>query len=82
MIGGSDNDLMDGNLESDQILGSTGDDILLDGELEGSSYNVLIAGPGNDVLWPRNDPVGQDLSWCGAGTDIAHVDRADVMVGC
>jgi hypothetical protein len=37
MIGGSDNDLMDGNLESDQILGGTGDDILLDGEREGGA---------------------------------------------
>ena len=42
----------------------------------------VVGGPGNDVLWPRNDPAGQDLTLCGAGTDIAYVDRADVIVGC
>jgi Ca2+-binding RTX toxin-like protein len=82
LIGGSDNDLMDGNLGSDQILSGAGDDILLDGEQAGGSYDVLIGDAGNDVLWPRNKPGGKDLTLCGAGRDIAHVDRADVVIGC
>jgi hemolysin type calcium-binding protein len=79
MIGGSDNDLMDGNLGSDQILSGTGDDILV---TSGGGSAVFIGGTGNDVLWPRNEPASQDLTLCGAGTDVAHVDEVDVVVGC
>jgi Ca2+-binding RTX toxin-like protein len=82
MIGGSDNDMLRPNMGSDRIVGGSGDDILTDGENAGGSYDILKGGPGNDVLYPLNDPARQDLSVCGAGTDVAPVDRADVVVGC
>jgi Ca2+-binding RTX toxin-like protein len=82
MIGGSGNDFMNGDMGSDRIVSGTGDDILFDGEFAGGAYDVLIGGPGNDFLWPRNEPAAQDLIGCGPGTDVAHVDGADVVVGC
>jgi Ca2+-binding RTX toxin-like protein len=82
LIGGSDNDVLRPNWGSDQILGGTGDDILFDGEDVGGSYDILIGDTGNDVLYPLNAPARQDLTGCGAGTDVAHVDRTDVVVGC
>jgi Ca2+-binding RTX toxin-like protein len=82
MIGGSNNDILRPNWGADHILGGTGDDILTDGESAGGAYDVLIGGTGNDVLIPFNDPAGQDLTVCSAGTDVAYVDRADVVVGC
>jgi hypothetical protein len=82
MIGGSDNDFMTGLDGSDQIVGGTGDDLLFDGEDAGGAYDVLVGGTGNDVLNPRNVPAGQDLTVCGAGTDVAYVDEADLVVGC
>jgi Ca2+-binding RTX toxin-like protein len=82
MIGGPGNDFMYGDLGADLILGGAGDDFLLDGEFRGGASDLMFGGPGNDVLYPRNDPAGSDLIMCGAGTDVAHVDRADVVVGC
>ena len=82
MTGGSDNDMLRPDSGSDQIVGGTGDDMLFDGEDKGGDYDILIGGTGNDVMFPRNDPAGQDLIVCGAGTDVAYVDQADVVVGC
>jgi len=82
MTGGTDNDLLWGNMGSDRIVGGTGDDILLDGESAGGAYDILIGGTGDDVLDPRNVPAGQDLAVCGAGMDIAHADKADIVIGC
>jgi Ca2+-binding RTX toxin-like protein len=84
MIGGSDNDTLRPDMGSDQIVGGTGHDMLFDGEdVGGKGNDVLIGGTGNDVLFPRNNnPAGQDLTVCGAGTDVAYVDQADVVVGC
>jgi Ca2+-binding RTX toxin-like protein len=82
MTGGTGNDFMWGNMGSDRIVGGTGNDILLDGESAGGAYDILIGGTGNDFLWPRNTPAGQDLTLCGAGMDVAHVDNADIVIGC
>ena len=82
MTGGTGNDFMWGNMGSDRIVGGTGNDILLDGESAGGAYDILIGGAGNDFLWPRNTPAGQDLTLCGAGMDVAHVDNADIVIGC
>jgi hypothetical protein len=82
MEGDSGNDFVYGNTGSDRITGGTGDDILGDGEAAGGPYDVLKGESGNDVLAPINGPAGQDLTMCGAGTDIAYVDRADLVVGC
>lgn len=82
MTGGTGNDFMSGNRGSDRIVGDTGNDILLDGESAGGAYDILIGGTGNDFLWPRNTPAGQDLTLCGAGMDVAHVDNADIVIGC
>ena len=82
IIGSGGNDFMWGNMGSDRIVGGTGNDILLDGESAGGAYDILIGGAGNDFLWPRNTPAGQDLTLCGAGMDVAHVDNADIVIGC
>ena len=82
MTGGTDNDFLWGNRGSDRIVGGTGDDILLDGESAGGAYDILIGSTGNDVLYPRNVPAGQDLAVCGGGMDVAHVDKADIVIGC
>jgi Ca2+-binding RTX toxin-like protein len=78
----SGNDFASGNVGSDRITGGTGDDILADGETAGGAYDVLKGEAGKDVLVPINEPAGQDLTMCGAGTDIAYVDEADLVVGC
>jgi Ca2+-binding RTX toxin-like protein len=82
MTGGTDNDVLWANMGSDRIVGGTGDDILLDGESAGGAYDILIGGTGNEVLDPRNKPAGKDLAVCGAGMDIAYVDKADIVIGC
>jgi hypothetical protein len=59
MNGGSGNDFMNGDPGADQIVGgTTGDAFLLDEEVKGGDYDVLVGGSGNDVLYPRNDPAG------------------------
>jgi Ca2+-binding RTX toxin-like protein len=82
MEGDSGNDFVYGDVGSDRITGATGDDILADGETAGGAYDVLKGEAGKDVLAPINEPAGQDLTMCGAGTDIAYVDEADLVVGC
>jgi hypothetical protein len=82
LVGGTGNDLLYGDFGSDLIVGGLGHDILGDGELRDGASDLLIGGWGNDFLGPFNAPAGTDLTLCGAGWDVAYVDRADVVIGC
>jgi len=90
LTGGAGNDFLNGNVGTDRLLGGTGDDVLSEevcfgGGGESGKFEVLIGGAGNDFLWARDTPFPvppKDLVLCGAGRDVASVDRVDVVVGC
>ena len=90
LTGGAGNDFLNGNVGTDRLVGGTGDDVLWEevcfgGGGEAGTFEMLMGGEGNDFLWVRDTPFPvprKDLVLCGAGTDVASVDRVDVVVGC
>jgi Ca2+-binding RTX toxin-like protein len=46
----------------------------------GLGADTLLGGPGNDLLYARGNR--RDVVDCGAGTDIASVDKLDVVRNC
>jgi hypothetical protein len=90
LTGGAGNDFLNGNVGTDQLVGGTGDDVLWEevcfgGGGESGKFETLIGGAGNDFLWVRDTPFPvppKDLVLCGAGRDVASVDKDDVVVGC
>jgi Ca2+-binding RTX toxin-like protein len=90
LIGGAGNDFLNGNLGTDRLVGGRGDDVLWEevcfrGAGESGKFEILMGGAGNDFLWVRDTPFPvppKDLVLCGAGRDVASVDRVDVVVGC
>ena len=90
LIGGVGNDFLNGNLGTDRLVGGRGDDVLWEevcfrGDGEFGKFEILMGGAGNDFLWVRDTPFPvppKDLVLCGAGRDVASVDRVDVVVGC
>ena len=90
LTGGAGNDFLNGNVGTDRLLGGTGDDVLweevcIGGGGEAGTFEILMGGAGNDFLWVRDTPFPvppKDLVLCGAGRDVASVDRVDVVVGC
>jgi RTX calcium-binding nonapeptide repeat (4 copies)/Domain of unknown function DUF11 len=71
--GTSGGDKLYGRAGNDTLTGLAGND-LLDG---GSGRDVLDAGAGNDTLRARDGQ--RDIVRCGAGRDLALVDRRDVV---
>jgi len=70
------NDRLLGRRGNDRLLGGTGND-LLDG---GPGLDRLLGGPGRDLVQARDGQ--RDLVNCGAGKDVAVVDKRDVLRGC
>jgi RTX calcium-binding nonapeptide repeat (4 copies) len=90
IVGGAGNDFLNGNIGTDRLVGGRGHDVLWEevcfrGDGEPGTFETLIGGAGNDFLWVRDTPFPvprEDLVLCGAGRDVASVDRVDVVVGC
>src|SRR5215208_4605829 len=80
LVGGPGNDGVQGGEDSDNLLGSSGNDFA-DGDRRGSAgaTDILTGGDGNDVLDPFNKPAGRDFVTCGRGFDRALADTEDVV---
>jgi Ca2+-binding RTX toxin-like protein len=76
---GGGSDTIDGRPGQDVISGGRGGDILLDGPFREFAVDTLKGGRGNDFLHAENRPAALDLVSCGAGRDIAWVDRKDIV---
>ena len=80
LAGGPGNDVVAGGLGSDNILGETGNDFLLDVDaLNDFSTDKLSAGDGNDVVGVFNDPAFKDIVTCAGGVDRVFADKKDVV---
>jgi Ca2+-binding RTX toxin-like protein len=64
---------IEGTVNDDKLVGTSGRDVIC---THGGSDTVL-AGAGNDVIYARDGR--PDLVDGGAGRDVAHVDRFDVV---
>jgi len=69
-------DYLEGGRGHDRLSGGAGNDQLYGGH----DVDRLRGGAGNDELIAYDGSA--DLVDCGAGDDIAHVDRRDKVVGC
>lgn len=75
----------DGGVGDDGLTGGSGADLLLGGPGidtidGGTGFDVADGGPGNDALRLRDG--GGDVGRCGADTDSAQSDAADVLDAC
>lgn len=83
LFGGLGPDTLRGGVGNDQLLGGGGPDLLdggvgndrLDG---GPGIDRYFGGVGNDVIVSR-DKVERERVSCGAGRDVATVDRRDIV---
>ena len=73
LIGGADNDVLDGGAGNDLLRGQAGDDVL-DG---GTGNDRLEGGDGNDVLVGGADP---DKLYGGIGGDVLHGNEGDDLL--
>ena len=72
--------MLDGGPGADVISGGPGADDLSDGPWPGdSAVDVLYGGDGRDFLGAANRPAARDIVGCGAGRDLAWVDRKDIV---
>jgi Ca2+-binding RTX toxin-like protein len=72
--------MLDGGPGADVISGGPGIDMLWDGPWPGdSAVDILEGGDGNDYLGVANRPAARDVVSCGAGRDIADIDRKDIV---
>ena len=76
-MGGSDDII--GRAGQDVISGGPGRDILVDGPFREGAVDTLEGGDGNDFLHAENRPAARDIVSCGAGRDLAFVDRKDIV---
>jgi Ca2+-binding RTX toxin-like protein len=67
LTGGPGNDSLNGGAGADTLTGGAGAD-------------TLTGGPGSDTLNAKDGK--RDRVLCGAGKDIAKVDKKDVVKGC
>jgi hypothetical protein len=74
--GGSGSDLLTGGSDANVLSGGTGSDRLTGGP----DRDRLEGGPGDDRLHARDRR--RDVVHCGAGDDVAFVDRGDPVSGC
>jgi hypothetical protein len=82
LVGGPGNDAVFGGLDSDNVVGEEGNDLLIDGdnaEVSVPQRDHLSGGDGNDVISPINKPADVDVVVCGSGFDRVLVDRKDVV---
>ena len=97
LVGQGGNDDISGAGGRDVVVGGGGRDVVQGGpwpprpetpprcESSPNNNDDLTGGAGNDFLWVRDTPFPvppKDLVLCGAGRDVASVDKVDVVVGC
>jgi hypothetical protein len=85
LVGTSYADVLNGLGGNDTLLGRGGADVVRGGAgndtlVGGPGRDTLLGGPGNDVLQARDGV--RDVVDCGAGKDVATVDRVDRVIGC
>jgi Ca2+-binding RTX toxin-like protein len=94
LTGTSGADVLIGTARADRLRGRAGDDVLRGGAgddhlyggagndrlIGGGGHNVYSGGSGRDTIRARNGV--RDRIDCGAGRDIATVDRHDRVKGC
>jgi Ca2+-binding RTX toxin-like protein len=78
-VGGSGNDVVAGGLDSDNVVGEEGNDLMANSEVRGQSEDILSGGAGNDVMLIVNKPAARDVINCGSGFDRVLADRKDVV---
>jgi Ca2+-binding RTX toxin-like protein len=76
LLGGAGNDVLRGLGGNDTLRGGSGND-RLDG---GTGRDLLLGGPGKDTI--RAQDHQRDTVDCGAGRDIAYVDKIDKVSHC
>jgi Ca2+-binding RTX toxin-like protein len=52
---------------------------LVDGPIYEFAVDTLSGGGGDDTISTFNGPAARDIISCGAGRDIAYVDRKDIV---
>ena len=94
LLGGGGRDNLEGGEGDDALSGGTGRDSLFGGDgrdrLSGGSgrdhlsggggADRIAGGAGHDRVFARDR--SRDVIRCGAGRDVADVDRRDVVIGC
>jgi Ca2+-binding RTX toxin-like protein len=74
LIGASGNDALIGHSQNDTLSSGSGNDVVTGGR----GSDTLIGGKGDDVLRAGAQDRGADRAIrCGAGDDLARVDKAD-----
>jgi hypothetical protein len=76
LMGTSRNDVLNGLGGNDVLRGLDGNDVLRGG----AGRDLLFGGAGNDVLYARDGE--RDRLDCGAGRDVAYVDKLDTVAHC
>lgn len=76
LFGGDGADCLRGDAGRDRLSGGPGDDLLVGG----TGIDVLLGEAGNDRLEARDGV--RDVVNCGAGRDVAIVDRRDRALSC
>jgi hypothetical protein len=76
LFGDDGNDRLDGKGGDDTLDGGTGEDTIIGGP----GQDQIIGGVGDDTIDTRDG--GLDTVDCGAGSDLATTDPADVITGC
>jgi hypothetical protein len=76
ILGGDGGDRLNGDDRAQLIDGGAGDDAITDG----GGRDRVYGGAGNDVLTTFDSD--SDIVDCGAGSDTATADGADVLIGC
>ena len=79
LLGRGGADWIDGRTGRDVISGGLGGDVLIDGPFREGAVDILEGGAGMDELFTYNGPAARDIVSCGAGRDIAWVDRKDIV---
>jgi Ca2+-binding RTX toxin-like protein len=79
LLGKGGSDEIIGRAGQDVILGGPGRDALVDGPFREGAVDTLEGGAGNDFLHAENRPAARDIVSCGAGRDLAFVDRKDIV---
>ena len=74
--GGGGRDTISGGTEEDELSGGNGNDTIVGGP----DPDLLSGGAGRDTINARDGV--RDTVECGAGVDLARVDRFDVVSGC
>jgi len=76
--GGKGSDELGDGIGQDTLYGGSGQDNLI-GQGGDTSRDRFIAGSGDDLIQPADEPAIEDIINCGPGTDTVYADKADVV---